>query len=120
MAQEEFSFNIIPLFPMPKLSSQSYQRNTMKNAVQVTKQLAQKAMQTATPAVAAVASAAVSELIGLKVDGHPVNVARGATLLDAIKKTKSHVPTLCFHPEFDPKAVCECIASLLIRNCPWR
>jgi hypothetical protein len=92
----------------------------MKNAVQVTKQLAQKAMQTAAPAVAAVASAAVSELIGLKVDGHPVNVARGATLLDAIKKTKSHVPTLCFHPEFDPKAVCECIAFLLIRNCPWR
>jgi hypothetical protein len=27
---------------------------------------------------------------------------------------------LCFHPEFDPKAVCECVASLLIRNCQWR
>ena len=92
--------------------------STMKSAVQVTKHLAQKAMQTAAPAVSAVASAAISELIGLKVDGHPVKVARGATLLDAIKKTKSHVPTLCFHPEFDPKAVCECVAYLLIRNFP--
>ena len=123
MPQEEFAFSTsspLSLNAEALLTILSKKRNTMKSAVQVTKYLAQKAMQTAAPAVSAVASAAVSELIGLKVDGHPVNVARGATLLDAIKKTKSHVPTLCFHPEFDPKAVCECVASLLIRNCPWR
>ena len=47
----------------------------------VTKQLAQKAMQTAAPALSAVASSAASELIHLKVDGHPVKVAPGATML---------------------------------------
>jgi ATP-dependent protease ClpP protease subunit len=85
----------------------------MKSAVRVTNQLARQAMQTSAPAVSAVAAAAASEAIGLKVDGHSVKVARGATILDAIKKSKSNVPTLCFHPEFDPKAVCElCRISL--------
>ena len=79
----------------------------MKSAVRVTKQLAQQAMQTSTPTLSAVAAAAASKVIGLKVDGHSVKVARGATILDAIKKSKSNVPMLCFHPEFDPKAVCE-------------
>lgn len=62
-------------------------------AVEVTKAFAKQA-----PAAAA--------LIGLQVNGRAVEVAQGATLLDAIKKSGSHVPTLCYHPEFEPRAVC--------------
>ena len=80
--------------------------SAIKNAVQVTKTIAK---QSAT-------AAAATALIGLKVDGHPVKVAKGATMLDAINKSGSHVPTLCFHPEFKPKAVCEFTVSMIFRN----
>ena len=69
----------------------------IKNAVQVAKSIGK---QTAVKAAAA-------SLIGLIVDGHPVKVAKGSTLLDAINKSGSHVPTLCYHPDHEPKAVCE-------------
>ncbi|KAL7553239.1 hypothetical protein ACHAWF_016500 [Thalassiosira exigua] len=73
--------------------------STINNAIQVTKSIAKQI-----PMAAAAATA--RELVGLKVDGHRVEVQKGATLLDAIQKSKSHVPTLCFHPEFEPRAVC--------------
>lgn len=76
----------------------------IKNAVQVASAMASKQ----------IGPAAASALIGLKVDGHPVQVKEGATLLDAINKSGSHVPTLCYHPEFEPKAVCECIMGYLL------
>ena len=71
----------------------------IKNAVQVVSTMASKQ----------IGPAAASALIGLKVDGHQVQVKEGETLLDAINKSGSHVPTLCYHPEFEPKAVCECV-----------
>ena len=40
------------------------------------------------------------------VNGHVVSVGQGATLLDAIRVAKVHVPTLCYHPLFKPRAVC--------------
>ncbi len=61
------------------------------NAVQVTKNIVAKQ----TPAIA---NAAATAMIGLKVDGRSVQVPKGATLLDAINKSGSHVPTLCYHP----------------------
>lgn len=64
-----------------------------KAAVQVTKAIAKQAP-------------AASALIGLQVNGRGVQVAEGSTLLDAINKSGSHVPTLCYHPEFEPRAVC--------------
>ena len=64
-------------------------------AIKVTKVIAQQAP-------AAVANA----LVNLRVDGRAVQVEKGATLLDAINKSGSHVPTLCYHPEFEPRAVC--------------
>ena len=70
------------------------------NAVQVTKNIVAKQ----TPAIT---NAAATAMIGLKVDGRSVQVPKGATLLDAINKSGSHVPTLCHHPEFEPKAVCK-------------
>ena len=71
------------------------------------------AIRSALPAIKHLAAkqapaAVATALIGLKIDGHPVQVAKGATLLDAINKSNSHVPTLCYHPEFEPRAMCEC------------
>ena len=76
--------------------------STIKNAVQLARGLSSMSIVKQTAA-----AAAANALIGLKVDGHPVQVNKGSTLLDAINKSGSHVPTLCFHPEFKPKAVCE-------------
>lgn len=102
-------FLSISISPLLALFVTLIKDKNMINAVQITKHMAQNAKQVAAPALSTVASAAASELIRLKVkvDGHPIEVAPGATMLDAIKKSKSRVPTLCFHPEFDPKAVCE-------------
>ena len=79
----------------------------INNIVQVTKTLASKQI----PAITAALSTASSSLslINLKVDGHSVQVPNDSTILDAINNSGSHVPTLCYHPEFEPKAVCEYI-----------
>ena len=78
----------------------------INNIVQVTKTIASKQIPAVT---AAISTASKSSLVNLKVDGHSVKVPKGSTILDAIKKRGSHVPTLCYHPEFEPKAVCEYI-----------
>jgi len=71
-----------------------------KAAIEVTKIIAKQ-----TPAAAA--------LIGLEINGRAIQVAQGSTLLDAIKKAGSNVPTLCYHPEFEPRAVCRmCLVEL--------
>ena len=65
-------------------------------------------------AIASQAPAAIANaLVNLHVDGKPVQVNKGATLLDAINKCGSHVPTLCYHPEFEPRAVCRmCLVNV--------
>ena len=78
----------------------------INNIVQVTKTIASKQIPAVT---AAISTASRSSLINLKVDGHQVQVSEGSTILDAINNSGSHVPTLCYHPEFEPKAVCEYI-----------
>mmetsp|Transcript_10944 Transcript_10944/g.24104 ORF Transcript_10944/g.24104 Transcript_10944/m.24104 type:complete len:748 (-) Transcript_10944:27-2270(-) len=61
--------------------------------------------------------AIANALVSLRVDGRPVKVAEGATLLDAINTSGSHVPTLCYHPEFQPKAVCRmCLVNVKEAN----
>eukprot|EP00970_Alexandrium_tamarense_P011967 scaffold2642_cov293-Alexandrium_tamarense.AAC.4 len=61
--------------------------------------------------------AIANSLVSLRVDGRPVKVAEGATLLDAINTSGSHVPTLCYHPEFQPKAVCRmCLVNVKEAN----
>ena len=82
----------------------------INNIVQVTKTIASKQI----PAVTAVVSTATSSLINLKVDGHSVKVSEGSTILDAINNSGSHVPTLCYHPEFEPKAVCKLYDIVLL------
>ena len=65
-------------------------------------------------AITSQAPAAIANaLVSLHVDGKPVQVNQGATLLDAVNKCGSHVPTLCYHPEFEPRAVCRmCLVNV--------
>lgn len=81
----------------------------------VTSQVAQQAPA----AVATAVSSAVASLINVQVNGRPVQVEEGSTLLDAIDKSGSHVPTLCYHPEFEPRAACRlCLVDVEGSNKP--
>jgi NADP-reducing hydrogenase subunit HndD len=45
-------------------------------------------------------------MIKLSINGRPVEVGAGATLLDAANKAGVHISTLCFHPRLPCHAVC--------------
>jgi len=45
-------------------------------------------------------------MIKLRVNGRPVEISDGATLLDAASAAGVHVPTLCFHPRLPSHSVC--------------
>ncbi len=44
--------------------------------------------------------------INLKINGRPVKVNEGATILEAARKVSVNIPTLCHHPDLDPWAAC--------------
>ena len=47
------------------------------------------------------------------IDGVPVEVETGATILDAANKLGIWIPTLCYHPAISPPAVCRlCMVEL--------
>ncbi|MCL2492841.1 MAG: NADH-dependent [FeFe] hydrogenase, group A6 [Clostridiales bacterium] len=45
-------------------------------------------------------------MISLTIDGLPVQVEEGASVLDAARKLNINIPTLCYHPDQDVKANC--------------
>ena len=45
-------------------------------------------------------------MIQLTVNGKPVEVETGSTILDAIRKAGFNVPTLCYHPKLVPYGSC--------------
>ena len=52
------------------------------------------------------------EKINLTIDGIPVNVIQGATILDAAKEYGISIPTLCNHPHLKPAGACRiCIVE---------
>lgn len=52
-------------------------------------------------------------LIEIKIDGRPVSVAEGSTILDATKKLGIDTPTLCFLESLTPVNVCRvCVVEL--------
>ncbi|MGA8211967.1 MAG: 2Fe-2S iron-sulfur cluster-binding protein [Candidatus Sulfotelmatobacter sp.] len=52
-------------------------------------------------------------LIEIKIDGKPVSVAEGSTILDAAKKLGVDTPTLCFLESLTPVNVCRvCVVEL--------
>lgn len=51
--------------------------------------------------------------ISLSIDGSPVKVPHGSTVLDAIRKAGRYVPTLCHDPELKPYGACRlCIVQI--------
>jgi formate dehydrogenase alpha subunit len=49
----------------------------------------------------------------LTIDGRPVTVEDGATILDAARRTGVDVPTLCWYPKLDPVGSCRiCLVSV--------
>jgi len=64
-------------------------------------------------------------VIKLTIDGLPVEVEEGATLLEAAAKLDIHIPTLCYHPDQNVKANCRiCLVEmegnkLLVPSCSY-
>jgi len=55
----------------------------------------------------------LSNPVTLTVNGRPVQVEMGATVLDAVRAAGSRIPTLCYHPEFKARAVCRmCLVDM--------
>ncbi len=48
----------------------------------------------------------MTKLIKVSIDGLEVEVPDGTTILDAAKKAKKYIPTLCYHPDLKPTANC--------------
>ncbi len=46
------------------------------------------------------------DLIKLTIDGQTVEVPAGTTILQAAKQAGIDIPTLCYHPDLDTKAMC--------------
>src|SRR5215470_20115997 len=52
-------------------------------------------------------------MIEIKIDGRPVSVPEGATILDAARKLGIDTPTLCFLESLTPVNVCRvCVVEL--------
>ncbi|HVN96389.1 MAG TPA: NADH-dependent [FeFe] hydrogenase, group A6 [Syntrophorhabdaceae bacterium] len=52
-------------------------------------------------------------MISLTIDGRKVEVAEGATILDAAREAKVHIPTLCYLPEVQAIGACRvCLVEI--------
>jgi bidirectional [NiFe] hydrogenase diaphorase subunit len=68
-----------------------------------------------------------NDLVSLTIDGKPVQVAPGTTLLLAAKANHIDVPTLCNHPELKPEGRCRlCVVEIgaaprtrLVNSCTY-
>ncbi len=58
----------------------------------------------------------MAERIRLTIDGAPVEVAAGTTLLAAIRSTGADVPTLCHHPDLTPNGSCRLCACEVVEG----
>ena len=53
------------------------------------------------------------ERIRVTIDGSPVEVDPGSTILDAARKAGVHIPTLCYHPELRQEGSCRlCVVEV--------
>jgi len=68
-----------------------------------------------------------NDLVNLTIDGKPVQVAPGTTLLLAAKANHIDIPTLCYHPELKPEGHCRlCVVEIgeaprtrLVNSCTY-
>lgn len=53
------------------------------------------------------------ETVKVTIDGREVEVPAGATILEAAKKAGIDIPTLCYHPDLNTKAMCRiCVVEV--------
>ncbi|MRR38926.1 2Fe-2S iron-sulfur cluster binding domain-containing protein, partial [bacterium] len=45
-------------------------------------------------------------MISLTIDGRPIEVEEGSSILDAAKAANVHIPTLCYLPEVQAIGAC--------------
>lgn len=66
-------------------------------------------------------STETSRQLGVEVDGQPVQVADGATVLDAVLEATGEFPHVCYHPALGPIETCDtCMVEIggkLVRAC---
>lgn len=52
-------------------------------------------------------------MVTLTIDGRKVQVEKGTTILDAAKRIGIDIPTLCYHPDLEARAVCRvCVVEI--------
>ncbi|HOE76735.1 MAG TPA: 2Fe-2S iron-sulfur cluster-binding protein, partial [Rectinema sp.] len=62
-------------------------------------------------------------MVNVKINGIPVQVAEGSTVLEAAKKAHVKIPTLCYNPDLSPWAACGiCVVKVegsnkMLRSC---
>lgn len=63
------------------------------------------------------------EMVNIKVNGMPVSVEKGTSILEAAKQAQINIPKLCNHPDLPPTAACGlCVVKLknnpkMVRAC---
>lgn len=54
-------------------------------------------------------------MISLKINGKPIQVESGTTILQAAKQLGFEIPTLCYHPQLEPYAACR-VCTVEVKN----
>ena len=52
------------------------------------------------------------ETVNLSIDGQPVAVPAGTTILEAARKADLYIPTLCYHPDLPPAKDCATVSAI--------
>ena len=68
-----------------------------------------------------------NDSVSLTIDGKPVQVPAGTSLLLAAKENNIDIPTLCYHPELKPEGHCRlCVVEIgaaprtrLVNSCTY-
>jgi len=55
-------------------------------------------------------------MVNLTVDGQKIQIAQGATVLEAARQAGVDMPTLCLHPERTPYGACRLGVVEVCRN----
>ena len=52
-------------------------------------------------------------ILNIKIDGKPIQVKYGTTVLEAARRLGIEIPTLCYHPALEPYGACRvCIVEV--------
>jgi len=58
------------------------------------------------------------EMVNLVINGRPVSINKGKTVLEAARKAGIYIPALCYHPNLEPAGTCRLCLVDIIKNSP--